>query len=317
MILQKWKTCGIAVQGKDHIDAGVVCQDNVASFSANGVHAIALSDGGGSRKFSQIGSEYSTKAAVKLLVEKFDDFYARMDRIATGGKKAPALLLALRLEILDTVLNALREQVTPERALLDFGCTLQFAAVKDGRYIAGHVGDGVMAALYQRGLARRVEVLSHPENGEGPNVTFFVTDHNAKDHLRLSHGECHQLEGILMMSDGPEELLYSVAGGMHQNTLKLFDNFAGVGEAQYRDNLERFLSRTVARHSFDDLSLNLLYLENADSTQLSEEYKSELFAGIEGAGQVKRVSAYAYMLDPSVPAGEAMDLSFLTSEVSQ
>ena len=317
MILQKWKTCGIAVQGKDHIDAGVVCQDNVAALCANGVHAIALSDGGGSRKFSQIGSEYSTKAAVQLLVERFDDFYVRMERIAQGGRNAQSLLLALRLEILDAVLNALREQVSAERALLDFGCTLQFAAVKDGRYIAGHVGDGVMAALYQRGLARRVEVLSHPENGEGPNVTFFVTDHNAKDHLRLLHGECHQLEGILMMSDGPEELLYSAANGMHQNTQKLFDNFAGVGEMQYRDNLERFLSRTVARHSFDDLSLNLLYLENADSTAISAEYRPELFAGIEGAGQVKRVSAYAYMLDPSLPAGEAMDLSFLTSEVSQ
>ena len=317
MILQKWKQCGVAVQGKDHIDAGVVCQDNVAAASANGVHAIALSDGGGSRKFSQIGSEYSTKAVTALLVEKFDDFYARMERIRAGGKEAASRLLALRLEILDAVLCALREQVTAERTLLDFGCTLQFAAVKDGRYFAGHVGDGVMAALYQRGLARRVEVLSHPENGEGPNVTFFVTDHNAKDHLRLVHGECRQLEGILMMSDGPEELLYSAANGMHQNTQKLFDNFAGVGAVQYRDNLEHFLNRTVARHSFDDLSLNLLYLENADNTAISAEYEKELFAGIEGAGQIKRVSAYAYMLDPSLPAGESVDLSFLKSEVSQ
>ena len=316
MIIQKWKHCGVAVQGKDHVEAGVVCQDNVAALSCNGVHAIALSDGGGSRKFSQIGSEYSTKAAVQMLTEKFDDFYARMDAIDNAGKEAASLLLALRLEMLDTVLNALRKQVTAERALPDFGCTLQFAAVKNGRYIAGHVGDGVMAALYQRGLSRRVEVFSHPENGEGPNITFFVTDHNAKDHLRLTHGECHQLEGILMMSDGPEELLYSVAGGMHQNTLKLFDNFAGVGEAQYRENLERFLTRTVARHSYDDLSLNLLYLENADDTAITPDYKKELFAGIEGAGQIKRVSAYAYMLDPSLQAGEAVDLSFLKSEVS-
>ena len=46
MILQKWKQCGAVLQGKDHVAAGVVCQDNVASASANGVHAIALSDGG-------------------------------------------------------------------------------------------------------------------------------------------------------------------------------------------------------------------------------------------------------------------------------
>lgn len=313
MILQSWKQCGTAVQGKDHINAGVVCQDNVASACKNGVHAIALSDGGGSRKFSEVGSAYSTRAVCALLVEKFDDFYARQQQIAEGGPKADKLLMRLRLEILDTVLDALRTQVTPERALPDFGCTLQFAAVKDGRYIVGHVGDGVIAALYQRGLARRVEVLSHPENGGGPNITFFITDHDAKDHLRLQHGECHQLEGILMMSDGPEEVLYNATGGMHQNTLKLFDNYAGVCREQYEANLSRFLGRTVARHSFDDLSLNMLYLESADAASMSPEYREELLAGIEGAGQVKRVSSYAYHLDASRDAGAPMDLSFLRS----
>ena len=311
MILQSWKQCGVAVQGKDHINAGVVCQDNVAAESRNGVHAIALSDGGGSRKFSQIGSEYSTRAVCGLLVEKFDDFYDRQQQIAKGGEQAQKLLMRLRLEILDTVLDALRTQVTPERSLQDFGCTLQFAAVKNGKFIVGHVGDGVIAALYQRGLARRVEVLSHPENGGGPNITFFITDHDAKDHLRLQHGECHQLEGILMMSDGPEEVLYNATGGMHQNTQKLFDNYAGVCYEQYKANLQRFLERTVARHSFDDLSLNMLYLEAADSGSITPAYADELFAGIKGEGQVRRVSAYAYHLDATLREGAPIDLSFL------
>ena len=116
-----------------------------------------------------------------------------------------------------------------------------------------------------------------------------------------------------MMSDGPEEVLYNAAGGMHQNTLKLFDNFAGVTRAQYEANLERFLSRTVARHSFDDLSLNLLYLETADTAVISEEYRDEALDGIEGMGQVKRVSAYAYYVDATLPRGKAADLSFLRS----
>ena len=314
MMLQKWKQCGVAVQGKDHIAAGVVCQDNVASAAANGVYAIALSDGGGSRKFSEIGSEFSTRAVSELLTERFEDFYERLERIKAGGPKSQAMLLGLRLEILDHVLGALRTQVTPERALPDFGCTLQFAAIKEGRYIAGHVGDGVMAALYQRGLSRRVEVLSHPENGDGPNITFFITDHNAKDHLRLQHGECHQLEGILLMSDGPEEVLYDAASGMHQNTQKLFDNCAGVPTAQYRANLQRFLERTVSRHSYDDLSLNLLYLESVDQDAVTPEYKEELFAGITGERQITRVSAYGYFLDPTAPAGQSVDLSFLGGE---
>ena len=310
MIIQKWKQCGIAVQGKDHIGAGVPCQDNIAAAHGNGVHAVALSDGGGSRRFSQIGSEHSTRAVCVLLVEKFDDFYTRMEKIEKGHPKAEKMLLCLRLEILDAVMDALRAQVTPERALPDFGCTLQFAAVKDGRYIAGHVGDGVIAALYQRGLDRRVEVLSHPENGGGPNITFFVTDHNAKDHLRLSHGECRQMEGILMMSDGPEEVLYG-AGGMHRNTLKLFDNFAGVGCAEYTAALKKFLESSISKHSFDDLSLNVLYLESVDTAAMKPTYRGELFEGITSLSQVCRMSSYAYLLDASIPAKSRDDLSFL------
>ncbi len=311
MILQKWKTCGTAVQGVDHIHAGVPCQDNVASASGQGVHAIALSDGGGSRKFSHVGSAYATRAAAELLVEKFDEYYNRMEEAANGGDKAKKVALRLRLEILDTVLSAMRSQVTEERTLYDMGCTLQFAAVKNGRYIAGHVGDGVIAALYQRGLTRRVEVLSHPENGGGPNVTFFVTDHNAEEHLRLTHGECRQLEGIIMMSDGPEEVLYSGAGGMHPNTLKLFDNFVGLREAEYTAALAKFLESNIARHSFDDLSLNVLYLETAEWGKLTPAYREELFAGVVSTEQTRRVSSYAYLLDPSVPAHRQDDLSFL------
>ena len=311
MILQKWKTCGTAVQGVDHIHAKVPCQDNVASAAGNGVHAIALSDGGGSRKFSHVGSAHATRAAAELLVAKFDEYYNRMEEAAAEGEKAKKVALRLRLEILDAVLCAMRAQVTEERTLYDMGCTLQFAAVKNGRYIAGHVGDGVIAALYQRGLNRRVEVLSHPENGGGPNVTFFVTDHNAEEHLRLTHGECRQLEGIIMMSDGPEEVLYSGAGGMHPNTLKLFDNFVGLREAEYTAALAKFLESNIARHSFDDLSLNVLYLETAEWGKLTPAYREELFAGVVSTEQTVRVSSYAYLLDPSVPARRQDDLSFL------
>lgn len=311
MIIQKWRQCGIAVQGKDHIAANVPCQDNVGFADLNGVHAIALSDGGGSRKFSQIGSEYSTRAVCELLVRKFDDFYARMDQIDRGHPKAEKMLLRLRLEIIDAVLAALRTQVTAERALPDFGCTLQFAAVKDGRYIVGHVGDGVIAALYQHGLNRHVEVLSHPENGEGPNITFFVTDHDAKDHLRLSHGECRQLEGILMMSDGPEEVLYSGAGGMHRNTQKLFDNFSGVRREEYTAALGKFLAGSISKHSFDDLSLNVLYLDTVETIGLNPACRAELMAGLSSNSQVRRVSSYAYLLDPSLPAKSKDDLSYL------
>lgn len=309
MILQKWKQCGTRRQGKDHVESKVPCQDNVAYLAANSVQAIALSDGGGSRRFSQIGSEFSTRAVCELLTEKFEDFYERAELIAAGGPKASKLLLNLRLEIIDHVLGALRTQVTSERTLQDFGCTLQFAAIKGGRYFVGHVGDGVISGLYQIGLSREVRVISHPENGGAPNVTFFVTDHDAKDHLRLYHGECHQLEGVLLMSDGPEEMLYIMGDGMHQNTQKLFDNFRGVTAKSYEQALQKFLAESVSKFSSDDLSLNLLYLESVEKEGLSPEYKKELFADVSASSQIRRVSQYAYLIDPTLPFDKKDDLS--------
>ncbi|MBR6727455.1 MAG: hypothetical protein IKM08_04625, partial [Clostridia bacterium] len=124
------------------------------------------------------------------------------------------------------------------------------------------------------------------------------------------HGECRQLEGILMMSDGPEEVLYG-AGGMHRNTLKLFDNFAGVGSAEYTAALEKFLSGSISKHSFDDLSLNVLYLESLEKSAIKPGYRPELLQGVTSLSQVSRMSSYAYLLDASLPAKSEDDLSFL------
>lgn len=311
MILQKWKQCGVAVQGKDHIASGTVCQDNVAALAANGVQAIALSDGGGSRKLSHIGSALATKAAVELLTERFDELYDRLMEIKKGGNGSEKALSRLRRSILDRVLAPLYAAVTPEQTMRDFGCTLQLAAVKGDRYLVGHIGDGVIAALSRRATERRIRVLSHPENGGAPNITFFVTDHNAEEHLRLSCGQSDTLEGILMMSDGPEEVLYSPVAGMHPNTRKLFENFGGLMRAEYTAALTKFLQRSIAAHSFDDLSLNLLYLDAADRDSLRPAALEEMLSDITSPAQVTRVSSYAYFLDPTVPPVTEGDLSFL------
>jgi hypothetical protein len=119
------------------------------------------------------------------------------------------------------------------------------------------------------------------------------------------------MEGILMMSDGPEEALYSGAAGMHRNTLKLFENYSGRCRAEYVAALDKFLEGTIAKHSFDDLSLNLLYLESAEWNNISPAYREELLAGVQSVSQVRRVSCYAHLLDSSLPAAGVDDLSFL------
>ena len=69
----------------------------------------------------------------------------------------------------------------------------------------------------------------------------------------------------------------------------------------------------MARQSFDDLSLNLLYLETVDANAVKPEYAEELLSGIQSSGQMRRVSHYAYYVDPTLSGGEPVDLSILRS----
>lgn len=82
--------------------------------------------------------------------------------------------------------------------------TLLFGAFKEGRYLAGHLGDGAIALVDAENVAT---ALSSPDNGEYPNSTYFVTDDGAEDRLRLYWGTLSR-GGLVLMSDGTAEVLY-------------------------------------------------------------------------------------------------------------
>jgi hypothetical protein len=87
--------------------------------------------------------------------------------------------------------------------------TLLFVAYKEGRYVAGHLGDGIIC-IKQGPEAR---LLSAPENGEYANSTYFVTDKNALTHFRLYTGIAEDGFGAILMSDGTAESLYERSTG--------------------------------------------------------------------------------------------------------
>ena len=93
----------------------------------------------------------------------------------------------------------------------DLASTLLFVAHKAGRFVAGHIGDGVIAQLEADGAP---VTLSYPDNGEFANSTVFVTDPSALDKFRLFHGESDpNLIGFALMSDGCAESLYDKKTG--------------------------------------------------------------------------------------------------------
>lgn len=72
------------------------------------------------------------------------------------------------------------------------------------RYIAGHLGDGVIGRL----SGEEAHVVSGPERGEFANETYFLTGASALKHLRVTKGPLGDVTGFILMSDGAAESLY-------------------------------------------------------------------------------------------------------------
>lgn len=181
-----------AVVGRSHESAGVACQDAVAGRRAGGVVAIALADGAGSARHSGRGAQTAVSTALDLVTGSFDSLYD--DSVDAGREKIVGAVVASVTE--DA--RALGASVS------DFASTLLFVAVKGERYLAAHLGDGVIVA--ERSGERTV--LSHPQRGEHVNETVFVTSRGAAAQLLLDRGTLGAVSAFAVMSDGSAESLY-------------------------------------------------------------------------------------------------------------
>ena len=310
MILTKWRQAQGLIVGADHVEAGLPCQDNLFYEGKNGIHVLAISDGAGSKKYSQYGSEIATKTVCDYLIEEFDNLYISCE---TYGKSKDEIEESRKL-VRESIFNLVKKNILEKSQELqvefdELACTLLFVAKKDEKVLMGHIGDGVICGLFNSGADESLRVLSHPENGEQINITFFMTDPDAIDHFRVTAARMTNLTGIMLMSDGPEEVLYHPINGMHINCLKLFHNFNNHTCEEYNKILNKFLKNQVAKYSYDDLSINILYLSTIDTDRDTEAVVKDFVMDIKNLNQIEDVSSYAKFLDGTTQYKDKDDLS--------
>lgn len=143
--------------------------------------------------------------------------------------------------------------------------TILAVAVKKNRYIAIHLGDGVIGAeVVASDGGRELVTLSTPDNGEHSNETFFVTSGSAEEHVSISLGrvrECDrgEISGFILMSDGPEAALYRKAdSALAPACLKLLDSARGLKKADYRHGLQGTLDLIARSKTYDDCSIAIM-----------------------------------------------------------
>ena len=235
------KLSAATLQGSRHRREGTPCQDCAATLSLGGTHAAALCDGAGSLPHSHLGAGAAAGAAVRLLCGSFEELWTLPPR-------------ALGRRVLEELLRAMAETGRP---LPELGCTLLFCACREGRFLAGHLGDGLMA------LVRRGEALplSLPENGSEPGETWFLTSPDAPERLRLYRGELGPGPGtVLLTSDGVSgQLLDRRTRRLSPACLRLARWAEEYSPAEMEEILRGNLREVLSQGTPDDLGIALLH----------------------------------------------------------
>jgi hypothetical protein len=245
--MNKWKIASAYVTGQGHIKRNIPSQDRTYKLvrkSLNGnFYGLALADGAGSYRYSDIGAEVITKKILYFLNSKFP-YILKL--------KNPNIYI---LKFIEREL----EKVAKNRGI-DFNelsSTLLFVAIKGDNVIVGHIGDGVIGKLNKD---NELSVLSYPETGEYANSTFFTTSKGYKRRLRLIRGKIKNIKGFILMSDGTEESLYNkqkkTLADINKNLIRWLDKYS---ENRVEDVLYSNLKNIISKRTYDDCSLGIMY----------------------------------------------------------
>ena len=238
--------------GTDHRESGAPCADSVLVLERDGDVFAVLSDGAGSVEGSRRASEAAVHVTVHMLEKEQDALFCTPD------------------EALKRILVREIRKGTEELAGMEADCTLLFAVLKkDGRYLAGHLGDGVILLYDEHGNG---SLFSDAENGEKENSTYFVAGPETEKHLRLYRGKMNGTGGMILTSDGLARLLYYANTKKTAPAADIMMNWTGLlDEETVREKLQLEMDELFSRETRDDMSLIVLSWKNDTGTEQDGE----------------------------------------------
>lgn len=228
-----WRSFGASVRGPGHIASGTPNQDAWVAFHHTWGDGIVVSDGLGSKQFSQFGSAYACRAVVSAAKTCVDssiiDRHALLDSI-----KANWLSLIAPLEPGDCAAT----------------CLFAFRP-GDGAIHLGMLGDGLASVVRADGT---VVHLADDKSQSFSNITTALSPHvSAKDwqYLTLSEKEC---AAVLLCTDGVADDLDDIDGFVRGFTAAYQDLATVAANRHAREMLENW---PTPKHS-DDKTLACL-----------------------------------------------------------
>jgi Protein phosphatase 2C len=173
-----WRVFSASATGQRNLEQGAAGQD-ASHYTVTGDVLVAIvCDGAGSVPEGRTGSHF---IACSLAEQLSSTLHAgSLSGLPSEGSAPLEAAIQSAVEAVRTRLADLA--ASRQLALHDFSCTLVGCVVSPGGGCFFQIGDGFAIAQGAAGDS----VLSQPENGEFADETYFVTDEDWKNHLRLT-----------------------------------------------------------------------------------------------------------------------------------
>jgi hypothetical protein len=252
----RWRFALASEIGTSHARLTAPCQDasfcDVADHESDGPILIAIiSDGAGSAAKSEVGAQLACRTASRTIAT------------CLGGIASVAQLDRTFAEyLLETITHELEARATLDGfALRDYACTLLAAILGATSAAFIQIGDGAIVVSAQ-GEGGDYSWVFWPSTLEYENVTIFVTDSRAAEHLAFANAD-QPITEVALFSDGLQRLALNYAtrsayGPFFKSMLEVLKTTSEQSIDELSPALRRFLnSPQVNQRTDDDKSLIL------------------------------------------------------------
>ena len=243
------------VSGISSIEQETECQDKIKIkiINENEAAVLVLADYTGMIENYGFHAELSADTVAIFVSENFDELYISEDEYT---KKM----------IRDHIIKSLQESGIEPPGM---DGSLLFTAVKDGRYLAAHFGDGLIVRLNGN-----CTVLSMSDNGLVNNEIYSASEDDERANLRIYKGDMQEPFGFMLLSGGACQSLYdygtgnlSSACGTFFEWLKEYDEET-VGEALV-DNIGKYFKKDTK----GDICIAVMVSDKDDSAKRCRKNK--------------------------------------------
>jgi hypothetical protein len=268
-----WCIGGASVIGAGHITNNTVCQDSHhIEYWMDGWGVALVSDGAGSKKYSEIGSQQVTQFLLPAYLKEALQPFMLENRLPSEFEWKEAAIESLA-NTYSSLASLAKKQGHQQQ---DYACTVMLSVFSPFGILFAHIGDG--RACYRTQNGEWLTLLV-PMKGEEANQTLFITEPSlwisreiASKNIGVKVVE--NVTGFSLMTDGCEKYFFECSQ---------FDEIAQKNidkNRPFQPTFNFFYNKiTGEKFSSDQISASLKgYLENDKNLKKEQDDKTLLIA---------------------------------------